>query len=133
MLSHEVGHWLNLMHCWGNSNEPGQEENCEIDDDVEDTPNTIGWTCCSLAGRDRGWSRTMWRTTWSIPIATKCSHLDRRSHGRGTHPTTRAAGELWQPENLTLAGVLDAPVLCLAQFGSTQEEICTSESVQFFD
>ena len=40
-LTHEVGHWLNLRHPWGNSNNPGQPENCDEDDLVDDTP-TLG-------------------------------------------------------------------------------------------
>ena len=32
--THEVGHWLNLLHLWGD-----YEKDCEIDDEVEDTPN----------------------------------------------------------------------------------------------
>ena len=53
-LTHEVGHWLNLRHCWGNSNDPGLEENCSEDDDVEDTPLTIGWTACIVSGSSCG-------------------------------------------------------------------------------
>ena len=34
VLSHEVGHWLNLLHCWGNSNDPELSENCDMDDGV---------------------------------------------------------------------------------------------------
>lgn len=49
-LTHEVGHWLNLAHPWGNSNDPGLPENCNTDDNVEDTPNTIGHTSCDLYG-----------------------------------------------------------------------------------
>ena len=44
--THEVGHWLNLRHPWGNSNNPGLADNCDEDDNVSDTPNTIGWTNC---------------------------------------------------------------------------------------
>ncbi|MCK5822393.1 MAG: zinc metalloprotease, partial [Bacteroidales bacterium] len=43
-LTHEIGHYLNLMHPWGNSNVPGLESNCDIDDYVDDTPLTIGVT-----------------------------------------------------------------------------------------
>lgn len=49
-LSHEVGHWLNLEHTWGETNTPGLLSNCGGDDGVADTPNTIGWTSCDLSG-----------------------------------------------------------------------------------
>ncbi len=47
-LTHEAGHYLNLPHPWGSTNEPGMAENCDIDDGIEDTPNTIGHTSCVL-------------------------------------------------------------------------------------
>ena len=53
-LTHEVGHWLNLRHPWGNSNNPGLAENCDEDDLVDDTPNTMGWTSCVLEGTTCG-------------------------------------------------------------------------------
>lgn len=47
ILAHEVGHWLNLQHTWGDDDDGypvalGKAINCSYDDDVEDTPNTIG-------------------------------------------------------------------------------------------
>ena len=33
--THEVGHWLNLKHLWGDGND---NANCTLDDDVADTP-----------------------------------------------------------------------------------------------
>ena len=42
-LTHEVGHFLNLMHLWGNTNNPGIT--CG-DDSVSDTPITKGFTSC---------------------------------------------------------------------------------------
>jgi len=41
-LAHEFGHWLNLSHTWGPTNEPEQTSNCNFDDNVSDTPNTVG-------------------------------------------------------------------------------------------
>lgn len=39
VMAHEIGHWLNLQHTWGGTNQPGVA--CG-DDDVEDTPLTKG-------------------------------------------------------------------------------------------
>lgn len=44
-LTHEVGHWSNLQHPWGNTNDPGVA--CG-DDVVDDTPETMGHTTCDL-------------------------------------------------------------------------------------
>ncbi|MCW5907502.1 MAG: T9SS type A sorting domain-containing protein [Chitinophagales bacterium] len=44
-LSHEIGHYLNLKHVWGDTNQPGVA--CG-DDDVDDTPVTRGSTSCNL-------------------------------------------------------------------------------------
>ncbi len=44
-LTHEVGHWLNLPHTWGGTNQPGVA--CG-DDGVSDTPITKGFTSCNL-------------------------------------------------------------------------------------
>jgi PKD repeat protein len=44
-LTHEVGHWLNLLHTWGQTNEPGVA--CG-DDGVFDTPITQGAFGCNL-------------------------------------------------------------------------------------
>ena len=54
VLTHEIGHWLNLRHPWGNSNSPGEADNCNQDDNVFDTPNTKGWTTCNLEGESCG-------------------------------------------------------------------------------
>jgi hypothetical protein len=37
--THEVGHWLNLKHLWGDGND---NANCTLDDDVADTPRQQG-------------------------------------------------------------------------------------------
>lgn len=44
-LTHEIGHFLNLQHVWGNTNNPGVS--CG-NDGVSDTPVTKGWTTCNL-------------------------------------------------------------------------------------
>lgn len=44
-LTHEVGHWLNLPHVWGGTNQPGVA--CG-NDGVSDTPITKGYSSCNL-------------------------------------------------------------------------------------
>lgn len=50
--THEIGHWLNLYHIWGDDREyPNDPLNdCEGDDLVYDTPNqdTMNWNCPSF-------------------------------------------------------------------------------------
>jgi PKD repeat protein len=48
VLTHEAGHYLNLGHPWGHTNDPELAENCDMDDGIEDTPNTIGHTSCNI-------------------------------------------------------------------------------------
>lgn len=48
-LTHEIGHYLNLSHPWGDTNDPGVV--CG-DDGVADTPETEGWTSCPLGNAD---------------------------------------------------------------------------------
>lgn len=45
-LTHETGHWFNLQHVWGSTNQPGVA--CG-DDGVSDTPITKGHTNCNLS------------------------------------------------------------------------------------
>ena len=61
VLTHEIGHYLNLQHTWGGNNVPGfpylpvaDTGNCAYDDGVSDTPNTIGWQSCNLSGQTCG-------------------------------------------------------------------------------
>ena len=56
-VTHEVGHWLNLAHLWGSTNDPGpgqSPDNCSVDDGVADTPNTLGQTGCAESTQSCG-------------------------------------------------------------------------------
>ena len=48
-LTHEIGHFFNLQHVWGNTNAPGVA--CG-DDGVSDTPITKGWDHCPSSNYD---------------------------------------------------------------------------------
>lgn len=48
LLTHEIGHWANLKHTWGDQSNNGADVSCNYDDEVNDTPNTKGTTGCNL-------------------------------------------------------------------------------------
>ena len=48
ILTHEIGHWANLKHTWGDDSNNQATAGCEFDDGVDDTPNTIGNSGCDL-------------------------------------------------------------------------------------
>ncbi len=54
ILTHEVGHWANLKHTWGDESNNQSSEGCSYDDGVEDTPNTIGNTDCDIEAESCG-------------------------------------------------------------------------------
>lgn len=141
VLSHEIGHYLNLYHIWGGNNVPdfyylpvGNAGNCAYDDEVMDTPNTIGWSSCNLN-------------------ATSCSSLDNvqnymdyaycalmftegqkvRMHAALNSPIAQR-NNLWTPANLAATGT-DGLVdqLCEAKFESDKRVICQGDSVLFKD
>ena len=132
-LTHEVGHWLNLRHPWGNSNDPGLAGNCDADDLVEDTPNTIGWTSCDLEGSTCG------------SLDNVQNYMDYSYCGRmftlGQKERMRAAAlspvsqrnQLSTTANLQATGVAGEDILCEAAFDVDRKTICLGDSVRFTD
>lgn len=107
-LTHEVGHYFNLAHTWGDSNDPGEDANCNDDDNVSDTPNTIGtsygcntsqWTCSSLDN------------VQNYMDYTDCTNMFTEGQRSRVHAALHSAQggrvNLWQYENLLATGVLN--------------------------
>lgn len=147
-LTHEVGHWMNLRHTWGNTNEPGcdgsqagppcnGDDNCTTDDNVTDTPNTIGWTTCNLLGKTCSSDPSPVDNVQNYMDYSYCSRMF--TNGQKTRmiaaisSTTGQRNELWQTSNLTATGVNLAPILCAANFTSDKIVICEGDSVTFED
>ena len=105
-ISHEFGHFMNLAHPWGSTNEPGVQENCGTDDGVEDTPNTIGTNqTCNVYQETCG----SLDNVQNIMDYANCAHMFTVGQKQRVHAALNSmAGNresLWQPENLILTGV----------------------------
>jgi PKD repeat protein len=132
-LTHEVGHWLNLPHTWGGNNNPGNASSCSTDDDVADTPNTIGVTSCSINENSCG-SRANVENYMDYSYCSKMFSQGQRDKMRAAlNVTNTGRRNLWQPANLVATGANGILALCKAEFSSNREIICAGESVNFTD
>lgn len=129
-LTHEIGHWLNLPHLWGRTNSPGRTSNCSDDDGVFDTPNTIGWTSCSINGTSCG----SLDNVQNFMEYSYCSNMFTKGQVQRMHAALSAGtaerNKLVSKANNLKAGVLD---LELAEFSVSKNVACVNEPVQFFD
>jgi PKD repeat protein len=131
-LTHEIGHFLNLRHVWGNTNQPGVS--CG-DDNVSDTPITKGWTSCNLTNNDvctanveenvqnymeYSYCSKMFTTGQRTRMRT-C--LTSTTAGRNNLPTTA---------NLAATGVNTTPTCSpIADFIAQYNYACTGTNVNF--
>ena len=130
---HEVGHWLNLPHTWGSTNEPNLASNCSSDDGVSDTPNTIGSTWCNYNENTCG------------PIANIENHMEyspcRKMFTLGQKARMRTAltssvggrSNLITPANHFATGVDTTPPFCKAEFFADSYITCSGDSLFFED
>lgn len=132
-LTHEVGHWLNLSHTWGPNNNPGNASSCSDDDQVNDTPNTIGVTACILGENTCG------------PIANVENYMDYSYCSKMFTPgqVTRmrnalnsgsgGRSNLWKTANLNATGATGNPALCAAEFEASEQIVCAGTTIDFTD
>ncbi|MBP7408266.1 MAG: T9SS type A sorting domain-containing protein [Flavobacteriales bacterium] len=132
-LTHEVGHWINLEHTWGQGN-PGETANCSDSDNVSDTPPTAGWVTCNLTGN-----------TCTAPIDnvenfmeySYCSKMF--TNGQSTrmiaslNSSTAQRNQIIATGNLTATGVNQPEALCAVVFSGDQRVICAGGSITFND
>ena len=132
-MTHEVGHWLNLPHTWGNSNNPGLPENCNGDDGVADTPNTIGWTSCNINGESCG----SLDNVQNYMEYSYCSRMFTEGQKLRMHAalssTVGGRNNIGTQANLNFTGVSEPEVFCRADFRTNTTVVCEGANVDFFD
>lgn len=132
-MTHEVGHWVNLPHTWGGTNTPGLTTNCDGDDGVADTPNTIGWQSCTLNGESCG----SLDNVENYMEYSYCSKMFTNGQKARMHAaltsTTGGRNNISSTGNLTQTGVGEADILCKAEFEADVTTICQGQTVNFSD
>jgi len=132
-LTHEVGHWIDLPHLWGSTNSPEEENNCNTDDGISDTPNTIGWTNCAFNGESCG-SLDNVENYMEYSFCGKMFTLEQSQRMRNALESGVAErSNLWQEENLEFTGVNLEPEICAADFTANKQVICVGETIDFTD
>lgn len=133
-LTHEIGHFLNLLHPWGNTNDPGVD--CSGSDNVTDTPPTEGWTSCNLAGATCGSSLDNVQNFMEYAYCPTMYTAGQKTRMRNAlTSSTGQRSSLWTSSNLAATGVSLAAVLCKADFQSNNlsNTVCQGNSLTFTD
>lgn len=133
VLSHETGHWANLNHVWGNSNNPGVA--CG-DDGVSDTPITMGWTTCNLTSNDVCTPGTE-ENVQNFMEYSYCSHMFTQGQAtrvaQAMNSSVAYRNNIWSAANMTATGVNNTPTLCAADFSVGKTEVCVGTPITFTD
>lgn len=133
-FAHECGHYLNLQHIWGGNNVPGYYyypcadpfKDCGIDDLVADTPPTIGWQTCNLAGASCGNVVDNVQNTMDYSYCNRMFTYGQKARMQACLNSSIAGRDnLWTPANLIATGIdtVAAP-LCYADFTANKMAVC---------
>jgi len=137
-LTHEIGHFLNLYHVWGYSNDPGVPSNCSMDDDVTDTPNTIGTLLtCDLAQSTCGVLDNVQNYMDYATCAKMYTQGQVARMSAALNSTVGGLSYLWQQSNLIATGTNDgySTAACApkADFISNATQGCVGATINFSD
>ena len=133
VLTHEIGHCMNLAHVWGSTNNPGVA--CG-DDGVNDTPITEGWVSCNLNGSICN-PPALENVQNYMEYSYCCNMFTEGQKQRMRAALNSSAGgrnNLWQAANLVATGTdgsvaaLCAPV---SDFSVNRNYICEGDSVHY--
>lgn len=138
-VTHEVGHWLNLAHLWGSTNNPQVAANCSDDDGVADTPNTIGQTGCLATAQSCGSIDNVQNyMEYNFCDVMFTEGQKQRMHS-ALNSDTGKRQTMVSVSNLALTGTEDPyikdPICQLldADFTYSKEWICEGDAISFSD
>jgi PKD repeat protein len=134
-LTHEVGHWLNLQHPWGSTNQPGVA--CG-DDGVTDTPVTKGWTSCSIASATAGvctaGAPENIENYMDYAYCQKMFTIGQKNRMiTAINSSLGGRNNVWQSSNLSATGVSGSAQLCVADFSFSKKIVCLGTPLSFTD
>lgn len=141
VLTHELGHYFNLQHIWGGNNVPGffylpvaQQANCNFDDDVLDTPNTIGWQSCNLNGTSCDDTLDNVQNFMDYAYCARMLTYGQRDRMHACLNSPIAGrNNLWTATNLAETGTDGTNIFCAADFVTDKQVICAGQQVKFAD
>lgn len=136
-LTHEVGHWLNLQHLWGNTNNPGVA--CG-NDGVNDTPVTEGYTWCNL-NNTINCTQGVVENIQNYMDYAYCSLMFTQGQRTRMHNALNSPvggrNNVWSPANLLATGVTNPLYNCAPKaefnYNITNTVVCTGSSFMFYD
>jgi hypothetical protein len=140
VLTHEVGHWLNLWHVFGSSNSAGVE--CFEDDGVSDTPLSIGYRFCPDVNNPSFYQTCTPGVSENFQNYMDYSYCCRMfTQGQAERmelamqDDISGRANLWTNSNLFYTGVFTANQVCVptANFYSNRKVTCVNTPISFFD
>jgi len=137
-LSHEFGHFFNLSHTWG-WGPNGDSDNCSADDDVNDTPNTIGaYFTCNLSQESCGSLDNIQNFMDYASCSSMFTNGQANRMQNCLNSSISGRNNLWSNSNLWDTGTHDDYSIeeCLPSvdfFVSEADRICAYTPISFFN
>jgi PKD repeat protein len=142
VIGHESGHWMNLAHTWGGTNNPGVD--CSGDDGVDDTPPTKGsYGVCNVNRSEC--NPPVIENEQNIMNYSTCHFMYTKGQVLRMHAALESpvSGRttLWSPANLLATGT-DQPLtypnpnscaIPVADFAVNKRLACLGDPVRFTD